>query len=106
MTAFNWMSHGTQDIYPTFLKEGLEIPSATATWIVIGYNIGAILGGTVCRLPLGALRQAPHDRPLRRARVAACAAVRLLDDGRLAGARLVPHPGLRAGRVGRHPGAP
>ena len=22
MTAFNWMSHGTQDIYPTFLKEG------------------------------------------------------------------------------------
>ena len=30
MTAFNWMSHGTQDIYPTFLKEGLEIPSATA----------------------------------------------------------------------------
>src|SRR3954447_1191158 len=24
MTAFNWMSHGTQDIYPTFLKEGLH----------------------------------------------------------------------------------
>ena len=23
MTAFNWMSHGTQDIYPTFLKKGL-----------------------------------------------------------------------------------
>jgi SHS family lactate transporter-like MFS transporter len=23
MTAFNWMSHGTQDVYPTFLKEGL-----------------------------------------------------------------------------------
>src|SRR3954470_10190717 len=22
MTAFNWMSHGTQDIYPTFLKTG------------------------------------------------------------------------------------
>jgi SHS family lactate transporter-like MFS transporter len=47
MTAFNWMSHGTQDIYPTFLKEGREIPSATATWIVIGYNVGAIIGGTV-----------------------------------------------------------
>src|SRR6185295_4846673 len=44
MTAFNWMSHGTQDIYPTFLKEGLDIPSATATWIVIGYNIGTIVG--------------------------------------------------------------
>src|SRR4051812_45727773 len=47
MTAFNWMSHGTQDIYPTFLKEGLGIASSTATWIVIGYNIGAIIGGTV-----------------------------------------------------------
>jgi SHS family lactate transporter-like MFS transporter len=47
MTAFNWMSHGTQDIYPTFLKEGVGIASATATWIVIGYNIGAIIGGTV-----------------------------------------------------------
>jgi SHS family lactate transporter-like MFS transporter len=47
MTAFNWMSHGTQDIYPTFLKEGLHIPSATATWIVIGYNVGAIIGGTI-----------------------------------------------------------
>jgi MFS family permease len=47
MTAVNWMSHGTQDIYPTYLKEGLDIPSATATWIIIGYNIGAILAGTV-----------------------------------------------------------
>jgi MFS transporter, SHS family, lactate transporter len=47
MTAFNWMSHGTQDIYPTFLKEGLKLPSATATWIVISYNIGAIIGGTI-----------------------------------------------------------
>jgi SHS family lactate transporter-like MFS transporter len=46
MTAFNWMSHGTQDIYPTFLKEGLKVPTGTATWIIIGYNIGAIIGGT------------------------------------------------------------
>jgi SHS family lactate transporter-like MFS transporter len=46
MTAFNWMSHGTQDIYPTFLKEGIGLTPGTATWIVIGYNIGAILGGT------------------------------------------------------------
>ncbi len=25
MTAFNWMSHGTQDVYPTFLKDGPEV---------------------------------------------------------------------------------
>jgi SHS family lactate transporter-like MFS transporter len=29
MTAFNWMSHGTQDIYPTFLKEERDSPGAT-----------------------------------------------------------------------------
>jgi SHS family lactate transporter-like MFS transporter len=47
MTAFNWMSHGTQDIYPTFLKEGIHLTATTATWIAVIYNIGAIIGGTV-----------------------------------------------------------
>ncbi|TWE12080.1 MFS transporter [Rudaeicoccus suwonensis] len=51
MTAFNWMSHGTQDIYPNFLKEhhdhGLGLAASTATWIAVIYNIGAILGGAV-----------------------------------------------------------
>jgi SHS family lactate transporter-like MFS transporter len=45
MTAFNWMSHGTQDIYPTFLKTGLHFSATTATWIAVIYNIGAIIGG-------------------------------------------------------------
>ncbi len=51
MTAFNWMSHGTQDVYPTFLKAkvdgGLHLTASHATWIVIGYNIGAIIGGVI-----------------------------------------------------------
>ncbi|MBO0828778.1 MAG: MFS transporter [Streptosporangiales bacterium] len=45
MTAFNWMSHGTQDIYPTFLKEGLHQTPNTATLIAVIYNIGAFIGG-------------------------------------------------------------
>ncbi len=49
MTAFNWMSHGTQDIYPTFLKAtedgGAALSPTTATWIGVIYNIGAIGGG-------------------------------------------------------------
>jgi MFS transporter, SHS family, lactate transporter len=49
MTAFNWMSHGTQDIYPKFLKAtdqgGAALSPTTATWIVVLYNIGAIAGG-------------------------------------------------------------
>jgi SHS family lactate transporter-like MFS transporter len=47
MTAFNWMSHGTQDIYPTFLKTGIGLSATVATWIAVIYNIGAIIGGTV-----------------------------------------------------------
>jgi SHS family lactate transporter-like MFS transporter len=51
MTAFNWMSHGTQDVYPTFLSAtqngGAGLSSATAKWIVVIYNVGAIAGGLV-----------------------------------------------------------
>ena len=49
MTAFNWMSHGTQDVYPTFLtstaNHGASLSSVTAKWIVVVYNVGAIIGG-------------------------------------------------------------
>ncbi|MCL2581947.1 MAG: MFS transporter [Streptosporangiales bacterium] len=45
MTAFNWMSHGTQDIFPTFLEKGLNFSADTALWIAILYNIGAMIGG-------------------------------------------------------------
>jgi MFS transporter, SHS family, lactate transporter len=49
MTAFNWMSHGTQDVYPTFLgataNHGAGLSSATVKLIVIVYNVGAIIGG-------------------------------------------------------------
>ena len=51
MTAFNWMSHGTQDIYPTFLKAtddgGAGLSTAAATWIAVIYNVGATIGGVV-----------------------------------------------------------
>jgi SHS family lactate transporter-like MFS transporter len=51
MTAFNWMSHGTQDVYPTFLSAhgsgGAGLSAATATWIAVIYNVGAITGGLV-----------------------------------------------------------
>lgn len=45
MTLFNLMSHGTQDLYPTFLKEGIGLSATTATWIAVIYNIGAVIGG-------------------------------------------------------------
>jgi SHS family lactate transporter-like MFS transporter len=49
MTAFNWMSHGTQDVYPTFLgstaNHGAGLHSSTVKLIVVVYNLGAIIGG-------------------------------------------------------------
>jgi SHS family lactate transporter-like MFS transporter len=46
MTAFNFMSHGTQDLYPTFLQKqrGFSVGQVSALTIVT--YIGAILGGT------------------------------------------------------------
>jgi SHS family lactate transporter-like MFS transporter len=45
MTAFNFFSHGTQDLYPTFLQVEHKLsPHAVGTIAVI-YNIGAIVGG-------------------------------------------------------------
>ena len=46
MAAFNFFSHGTQDIYPRlFLGEQHHLPHTTISTIAIIYNIGAILGG-------------------------------------------------------------
>lgn len=73
MTAFNWMSHGTQDVYPTFLTattdHGAGLASLTARWIVVIYNIGAIIGG----LAFGTLSQ----RFSRRYTIVFCAALGL-----------------------------
>ena len=45
MFAFNSLSHGTQDLYPTFLQKNLLFTPKTVSLIAIVYNIGALLGG-------------------------------------------------------------
>jgi len=46
MTAFNFFSHGTQDIYPDiFLRGQHHFDHGTETTIVLIYNAGAIVGG-------------------------------------------------------------
>ncbi|SDH71322.1 MFS transporter [Paraburkholderia phenazinium] len=45
MTAFNFFSHGTQDLYPTFLREQHHFDPHTVALITITLNIGAIVGG-------------------------------------------------------------
>jgi len=45
MGAFNFMSHGTQDFFPTFLEDDFNATTTTTTIVAIIYNIGAIIGG-------------------------------------------------------------
>ena len=45
MMCFNLFSHGTQDLYPTFLQKQHEFDHATVSWITIVANLGAIVGG-------------------------------------------------------------
>jgi MFS transporter, SHS family, lactate transporter len=53
MTAFNFFSHGTQDLYPTFLQVQHQFDPHQVGLIAVIYNIGAIVGG----LSFGALSE-------------------------------------------------
>ncbi|HEX5124172.1 MAG TPA: MFS transporter [Rhodanobacteraceae bacterium] len=45
MMAFNMFSHGSQDLYPTFLKQQLHFDTKTVGTLTVVLNLGAIVGG-------------------------------------------------------------
>jgi SHS family lactate transporter-like MFS transporter len=45
MTMMNFVSHGTQDYYPTFLKDFHGFTPVQASYITMVSNVGAIIGG-------------------------------------------------------------
>ena len=47
MFSFNSLSHGTQDLYPTFLQKDHRFTPQTVGLIAIIANIGALLGGVL-----------------------------------------------------------
>jgi MFS transporter, SHS family, lactate transporter len=47
MTMMNLISHGTQDMYPTFLQRERGLTPRHVAGIALIYNIGALLGGLV-----------------------------------------------------------
>jgi SHS family lactate transporter-like MFS transporter len=53
MTAFNFFSHGTQDLYPTFLQVQHHFSPQRVGTILVLANVGAIIGG----ISFGALSQ-------------------------------------------------
>jgi len=44
MTLMMFLSHGTQDLYPHFLKEMHGLAMATISYVAIAYNIAAVAG--------------------------------------------------------------
>ncbi|MGA2100254.1 MAG: MFS transporter [Candidatus Sulfotelmatobacter sp.] len=47
MFAFNSFSHGTQDLYPTFLTKGHQLGPHAVMFVAVIANIGALVGGIV-----------------------------------------------------------
>ncbi len=47
MAAFNFFSHGTQDLYPVFLKVQHGFEPKTISIIAVTYNIASIIGGVL-----------------------------------------------------------
>ncbi|HVT33904.1 MAG TPA: MFS transporter [Rhodanobacteraceae bacterium] len=45
MMAFNMFSHGSQDLYPTFLKQQMHFDTRTTGILTVVLNLGAIVGG-------------------------------------------------------------
>jgi MFS transporter, SHS family, lactate transporter len=45
MTCFNFFSHGTQDLYPQFLRNQHHFGAPVITALTICLNVGAVLGG-------------------------------------------------------------
>src|SRR5499433_4455185 len=58
MTFMMFLSHGTQDLYPDFLKEVHKVTDSLRANIVIISNIGAVVGAVI----FGQLSQAAGRR--------------------------------------------
>ncbi|CAF4154759.1 unnamed protein product, partial [Rotaria magnacalcarata] len=47
MTGFNFLAHGSQDLYPTFLSNQLQFSTGLVTITTIVSNCGALIGGSL-----------------------------------------------------------
>lgn len=47
MTLFMFLSHGTQDLYPDFLRTEHHLSASWVSYIAVIYNIGAIVGAII-----------------------------------------------------------
>ncbi len=101
MTGFNFFSHGTQDVYTTFLRVQHHFDPATVKNVLVIANIGAIIGG----LFFGSVSQSfGRRKTIILVTLLALAGDLFLvawHDSRGAGRGRFPGAGLCAGRLGR-----
>ncbi len=104
MMCFNLFSHGTQDLYPTFLQKQHNFDPGTVSWIVIVANLGAIAGGLI----FGHVSEKiGRVNAITVAALIALPALSLwayLLDADFARGRRLHHAGRGAGRLGRDSG--
>ncbi len=60
MAMMNFMSHGTQDLYPTFLQKQRHFSTGSTAIISVISMLGAITGGTLVGLVFRPRRPAPR----------------------------------------------
>jgi hypothetical protein len=104
-TAFNFFSHGTLELYPTFLQVQHGFSPHEVGLIAVIYNIGAIIGG----ISFGALSERFGRRRIiiitaRYFRSPIASAVGVCQRYRVARGRRVPDAGDGPGCVGRDTG--
>ena len=105
MTAFNFFSHGTQDLYPTFLQKQHHFDTHTTGTLTAIMNVGAIVGGIGFGIWSETDRPQARDHHRQPARAAGHSAMGLHATPLLLGARRLPDAGRGAGRVGHRAGA-
>ena len=102
MTLMMFLSHGTQDLYPDFLKSARGFDSKVVAYLVILFNVGAVLGAIL----FGHLSESFGRRRSMILALLLCSG----DDSRLdlrglahdPGGRGFRDAGRRSGRVGHH----
>jgi len=100
MMCFNLFSHGTQDLYPTFLQKQHEFDQATVSWITIVANLGAIVGGLFFGLISEKIGRVNAITIAALNRTAGAAVVGVFVDALHARDRRLHHADQRSGRVG------
>ncbi len=101
MTAFNFFSHGTQDLYPTFLQVQHGFSPHEVGLIAVDLQYRRDHRRHFLRLAVGTFRPRRMHHHRRGALARRAAAVGLCRDRGVARGRRVPDAGHGAGRLGR-----